>query len=61
MNFEEHVKILLFFLLGLIVLFIISFSLEVQKLWLSVFGSIAVIGCMIVILARSKNEIGGTE
>ena len=61
MNFEEHLKILLFFLLGLVVLFIISFTLEIQKLWLSVFGSIVIIGCIVVILARSKDEIGGTE
>ena len=61
MNFEEHVKILLFFLLGLIVLFIIAFTLEIQKLWLSVLGSIGVIGCIVIVLARSKDEIGGTE
>ena len=61
MNFEEHVKMLLFFLLGLIILFIIAFTIEMQKLWLSTFASLAIIGCIVIVLARSKDEIGGTE
>jgi hypothetical protein len=61
LNFEEHVKVLMFFLMGLTILFIIAFTLNLQKLWLSVLGVIGVIGCIIIILARSDDDIGQTD
>ena len=61
MNFEEHVRILIFFLIALIILFIIAFTFNVQKLWLAVLGSIGVIGGIVIVLARSKDEIGQTD
>jgi uncharacterized membrane protein YqjE len=51
----------MFFLMGLTVVFIIAFTTSFQKLWMSVLGVIAVIGCIIIILARSKDEIGKTD
>jgi hypothetical protein len=61
MDFEEHVKILMFFLMALAILFIIAFTFSVQKLWLSALVVIAIVGCIIIVLARSKDEIGKTD
>ena len=61
LNFEDHIKILMFFMMGLVILFIIAFTLEVQKLWLSALAMITVVGCIIIILSRSKDEIGQTD
>lgn len=61
MDFEEHVKILMFFLMALAILFIIAFTLSAQKLWLSTLVVIAIVGSIIIVLARSKDEIGKTD
>ena len=61
MGFEEHVKILMLFLIALAILFIIAFTFEIQKLWLSTMATICIVGVIIIILARSNGEIGSTE
>ena len=61
LNFEEHIRILLFFLIGLAITFIIAFTLDSTKLWLSVIVVITIFGAIIIVLSRSKDDIGKTD
>ena len=61
MNFEEHVRLVLFFLMGLAIAFIVAFTFGPAKLWLSVLSIIVIFACIVIVLARSKDEIGKTD
>lgn len=57
-DFEDHVKYLVYFLMGLVALFIAAFTFHFQDLWLSAFASVAVTVGVIAVLARfgGRNE-----
>lgn len=61
-EFEEHVKILIFALLGFMVVFAIAYSQDWERLWISIFIIILILFMAIAILARSsKLEIEQTD
>lgn len=60
-SFEDHVKYLVFFLMGLIALFVAAFTLQLQELWLSSFASVIVAAAVILILARFGGSNGRTD
>jgi hypothetical protein len=61
-EFDEHVKILIFALLGFMVIFAIAYSQDWQRLWVSLFIIILILFMAIAILARSnKVEIKQTD
>lgn len=61
-EFDEHVKILIFALLGFMVTFAIAYSQDWQRLWVSLFIIILILFMAIAILARSsKVEINQTD
>ncbi len=61
-EFDEHVKILIFALLGFMVVFAIAYSQDWQRLWVSLFIIILILFMAIAILARSnKVEIKQTD
>ncbi len=61
-EFDEHIKILIFALLGFMVAFAIAYSQDWQRLWVSFFIIILLLFMAIAILARSnKVEIKQTD
>ncbi len=61
-EFDEHIKILIFALLGFMVVFAIAYSQNWQRLWVSLFIIILILFMAIAILARSsKLEIKQTD
>ena len=61
MNFEEHIKIIMFFLMGLAVAFIVAFTFSSLNLWLSILSIIVIFVVIVIVLARSKDDIGKTD
>lgn len=51
-DFDEHVKHLVYFLMGLVALFIAAFTFQLQELWVSALASVIVVVGVILILAR---------
>jgi len=58
MQFSEHVRILIFVLIGFLALFVVAYSLEMTRLWIATFIVIIVLSGTIAVLARwSKYDI----
>lgn len=60
-SFEDHVKYLVFFLMGLVALFIGAFTFQLQELWLSALASVIVVVAVILILARFGGVTASTN
>lgn len=60
-EFTEHIKLLLCFVMGFLVIFIIAFWLESTRLWLSTLMTVAVLVFIIALLAGGDNETGRTD
>ena len=62
MQFTEHVRILIFVLIGFLALFVIAYTLEMTRLWIAAFVVIIVLSGTIAVLARwSKYDIEETD
>ena len=62
MQFSEHVRILIFVLIGFLALFVVAYSLEMTRLWIASFVVVIVISGTIAVLARwSRYDVEETE
>ena len=62
MQFTEHVRILIFVLIGFLALFVIAYTLEITRLWIAAFVVIIVLSGTIAVLARwSRYDVEETE
>jgi len=62
MQFTEHVRILIFVLIGFLALFVIAYTLEITRLWIATLVVIIVLSGTIAVLARwSRYGIDETE
>jgi len=62
MQFSEHIKILVLALLIFCALFVLAYTLELERLWISLFAVIIVLSGTIAVLARwSRIEIEETD
>lgn len=60
-EFTDHIKILIYFILSLLTVFIVAFSLKWSDIWFSTLIAIIILVFLIVKLARDDNEIGKTN
>lgn len=60
-EFAGHIRILMLFCIGLLVAFIIAFTMDNLRLWLSTLASASIAVFVIAILARSNDETGKTD
>jgi len=60
-EFTEHIRMMMFFALAFLVLFIVAFYFKLTRLWLPSLMAIAILTFIIAILARGDNEIGRTD
>ncbi len=62
MQFSEHVRILIFVLIGFLAIFVVAYSLEMTRLWIAAFVVIIVLSGTITVLARwSRYDAEETE
>ncbi len=62
MQFSEHIRILIFVLIGFLALFVIAYTLEMTRLWIAAFVVIIVLSGTIAVLARwSRYDVEETE
>jgi len=62
MQFTEHVRILIFVLIGFLALFVVAYTLEMTRLWLAAFVVIIVLSGTIAVLARwSRYDVEETD
>ncbi len=62
MQFSEHVRILIFVLIGFLALFVVAYSLKITRLWIAAFVVIIVLSGTIAVLARwSRYDVEETD
>ena len=62
MQFSEHVRILIFVLIGFLALFVVAYTLEMTRLWIAAFVVIIVLSGTIAVLARwSRYDVEETD
>jgi len=62
MQFSEHVRILIFVLIGFLALFVVAYTLEMTRLWIAAFVVIIVLSGTIAVLARwSRYDVEETK
>lgn len=51
-DFEEHLKLLLFFSIALFITFLVAFSLNIERLWVALIFVMVIVVGIIIVLAR---------